>query len=114
MTEDLWVQVARNFRVDGLLCLVDVMHIEQHLDEVRPEGTVNEAVQQVCGCGCEGTVKEASVCRASRVGGVAIQSSDEACCVAAGRRWPSRTESSSTRCGGDDALPCCSVLAATI
>jgi len=39
--------VARNFRVDGLVTLVDVMHVEQHLDEVKEEGTVNEAVQQV-------------------------------------------------------------------
>ena len=41
------VQVACDYRVDGIVCLVDVMHIEQHLDEQRPDGAVNEAVQQV-------------------------------------------------------------------
>lgn len=40
-------QVACDYRVDGIVCLADVMHIEQHLDEERPDGTVNEAVQQV-------------------------------------------------------------------
>lgn len=35
------------YRLDGVVCLVDVNHIEQHLDEVKPDGTVNEAVQQV-------------------------------------------------------------------
>jgi len=40
-------EVARNFRVDGIVCMVDVNHVEQHLDEVKEEGCVNEAVQQV-------------------------------------------------------------------
>jgi len=39
--------IARNFRVDGIVCMVDVNHVEQHLDEVKAEGMVNEAVQQV-------------------------------------------------------------------
>lgn len=34
-------------QLDAVLCLVDAKHITQHLDEVKPEGVVNEAVQQV-------------------------------------------------------------------
>ena len=34
-------------RLDGIVTLVDAKHIEQHLDEVKPEGTENEAVEQV-------------------------------------------------------------------
>jgi len=33
-------------RLDGIVTLVDAKHIEQHLDEVKPEGVVNEAVAQ--------------------------------------------------------------------
>ena len=44
--------------MDGLVTLVDVMHVEQHLDEVKEEGTVNEAVQQVS-MGCDGSAGEA-------------------------------------------------------
>ena len=36
-----------HFRVDGVVCLVDSMFLKDHINEVRPEGTVNEAVQQV-------------------------------------------------------------------
>lgn len=39
--------ISNNFRIDGTLCLVDAKHIAVHINEVRPEGTVNEAVQQV-------------------------------------------------------------------
>ena len=35
------------YRVDAILCVVDSKHIKQHLDEVREQGVVNEAVQQV-------------------------------------------------------------------
>lgn len=35
------------YRIDSLVCLADAKHIEQHLDEVKPEGNVNEALQQV-------------------------------------------------------------------
>ena len=41
------VKVACNYRVDGIVTLVDCVHIAQHLEEERPDGTVNEAVQQV-------------------------------------------------------------------
>lgn len=34
-------------RLDGIVTLVDVKHIEQHLDDIKPEGTENEAVEQV-------------------------------------------------------------------
>eukprot|EP00966_Prymnesium_polylepis_P051268 1186514-Prymnesium_polylepis.2 len=35
------------FRLDGIVTLIDAKYIEQHLAEVRPEGAVNESVQQV-------------------------------------------------------------------
>ena len=41
------VQVGCLYRVDAILCVVDAKHIQQHLDDVREEGVVNEAVQQV-------------------------------------------------------------------
>lgn len=34
-------------RLDGIITLVDAKHVEQHLDEVKPEGAENEAVEQV-------------------------------------------------------------------
>mmetsp|Transcript_3151 Transcript_3151/g.11375 ORF Transcript_3151/g.11375 Transcript_3151/m.11375 type:complete len:425 (-) Transcript_3151:199-1473(-) len=34
-------------RLDGIVTLVDAKHVEQHLDEVKPEGVENEAVEQV-------------------------------------------------------------------
>merc|ERR550514_786353 len=34
-------------RLDGIVTLVDAKHIEQHLDEVKPEGAENEACEQV-------------------------------------------------------------------
>jgi len=34
-------------RLDGIVTLVDCKHIEQHLDEEKPEGAENEAVEQV-------------------------------------------------------------------
>jgi len=39
--------LQNNFRIDGVVCLVDCKFILEHLNEVREEGTVNEAVQQV-------------------------------------------------------------------
>ena len=35
------------FRLDGIITMVDSKHIEQHLDEEKPEGAENEAVEQV-------------------------------------------------------------------
>ena len=34
-------------RLDGILTLVDAKHIIQHLDEEKPEGVENEAVEQI-------------------------------------------------------------------
>ena len=34
-------------RLDGIVTLVDAKHVEQHLDAVKPQGTVNEAAAQV-------------------------------------------------------------------
>eukprot|EP00310_Coccolithus_braarudii_P023490 CAMPEP_0183338848 /NCGR_PEP_ID=MMETSP0164_2-20130417/5993_1 /TAXON_ID=221442 /ORGANISM="Coccolithus pelagicus ssp braarudi, Strain PLY182g" /LENGTH=412 /DNA_ID=CAMNT_0025508761 /DNA_START=37 /DNA_END=1275 /DNA_ORIENTATION=- len=34
-------------RLDGIVTLIDAKHIEQHLDEEKPEGSENEAVEQV-------------------------------------------------------------------
>ena len=39
--------IEKNFRLDGIVTLVDAKHIEQHLDEEKPEGCVNEASAQV-------------------------------------------------------------------
>eukprot|EP00966_Prymnesium_polylepis_P064811 1503445-Prymnesium_polylepis.1 len=34
-------------RLDGIVTLVDAKHVEQHLDEEKPEGAENEAIEQV-------------------------------------------------------------------
>ena len=40
-------KMSDNYRIDSIVCLADCKHINQHLDEVKPEGAVNEAQQQV-------------------------------------------------------------------
>lgn len=40
-------EIRESTRLDGIITLVDAKHIEQHLDEAKPEGTVNEAAAQV-------------------------------------------------------------------
>lgn len=40
-------EVSAAFRLDGIVTMVDANHIEQHLDEVKPDGVENEAVEQV-------------------------------------------------------------------
>jgi G3E family GTPase len=40
-------QVKSFARLDGIVTLVDAKHVEQHLDEEKPEGAENEAVEQV-------------------------------------------------------------------
>jgi len=40
-------QVKAFSRLDGIVTLIDAKHIEQHLDEEKPEGAENEAVEQV-------------------------------------------------------------------
>lgn len=39
--------VQQHMRLDGILTLVDAKHVVQHLDDVKPEGVVNEAIEQV-------------------------------------------------------------------
>ena len=39
--------VQQWFRLDGIITMVDAKHIEQHLDEEKPEGAENESVEQV-------------------------------------------------------------------
>merc|ERR1719359_2190915 len=39
--------VQQHMRLDGILTLVDAHHIIQHLDEEKPEGVENEAVEQI-------------------------------------------------------------------
>ncbi|CAE7408878.1 Cbwd1 [Symbiodinium microadriaticum] len=36
-----------NYRIDSIVCLVDSKHIAQHLDEVKPDGDINEAENQI-------------------------------------------------------------------
>ena len=40
-------QVKAFARLDGIVTLIDAKHIEQHLDEEKPEGAENESVEQV-------------------------------------------------------------------
>lgn len=39
--------VAENMKLDGVVTLVDAKHVELHLDEQKPDGTVNEAIEQI-------------------------------------------------------------------
>merc|ERR1719455_11301 len=39
--------IEKNYRLDGIVTLVDAKHIEQHLDEEKPDGAENESVEQV-------------------------------------------------------------------
>ena len=39
--------VQKHFTLDGIVTLVDAKHVEQRLDEEKPEGAENEAVEQV-------------------------------------------------------------------
>ena len=47
LTGRVAAQVKSFARLDGIVTLVDAKHIEQHLDEEKPEGAENEAVEQV-------------------------------------------------------------------
>eukprot|EP00960_Hanusia_phi_P026417 746239-Hanusia_phi.AAC.11 len=40
-------EVGAKFRIDAILCVVDAKHIQQHLDDVREAGVINEAVNQI-------------------------------------------------------------------
>lgn len=39
--------VFNDVKLDGVVTLVDAKHAAFHLDEVKPEGVVNEAVEQI-------------------------------------------------------------------
>jgi G3E family GTPase len=39
--------IQENYRIDSIVCLVDAKHIDVHLDDVKPDGSVNEAEHQV-------------------------------------------------------------------
>lgn len=39
--------IQDNFRIDSVVCLVDAKHVGIHLDEVKPDGDVNEAESQI-------------------------------------------------------------------
>lgn len=39
--------VQQNMRLDGIITLVDAKHIIQHLEDEKPEGVENEAVEQI-------------------------------------------------------------------
>merc|ERR1712070_1189840 len=39
--------VQQHMRLDGILTLVDAKHVVQHLDDEKPEGVENEAVEQI-------------------------------------------------------------------
>jgi G3E family GTPase len=40
-------EIAGELRLDAIVTLVDAAHVLQHLDEVKPDGVENEAVEQI-------------------------------------------------------------------
>ena len=40
-------RLAHHLRLDGVVTLVDAKHATQHIEEVKPDGVVNEAVEQI-------------------------------------------------------------------
>ncbi|CAJ1450880.1 unnamed protein product, partial [Effrenium voratum] len=40
-------EIQAKYRLDGIITMVDAAHIEQHLDEEKPEGAENESVEQL-------------------------------------------------------------------
>ncbi|CAJ1433033.1 unnamed protein product [Effrenium voratum] len=40
-------KIQAKYRLDGIITMVDAAHIEQHLDEEKPEGAENESVEQL-------------------------------------------------------------------
>jgi len=39
--------MSDNYHIDSIVCLADCKHLGAHLDEKKPDGSVNEALQQV-------------------------------------------------------------------
>lgn len=40
-------KISDNYYIDSIVCLADAKHLDQHLDEQKPDGSVNESLQQV-------------------------------------------------------------------
>jgi G3E family GTPase len=40
-------EIGSQLRLDGIITVVDAAHLLQHLDDVKPEGVENEAVEQI-------------------------------------------------------------------
>lgn len=40
-------QIFNDVKLDGVVTLVDAKHANIHLDDVKPKGVVNEAVEQI-------------------------------------------------------------------
>jgi len=40
-------KMSDNYRIDSIVCLADCKHLNIHLDDKKPEGSINEALQQV-------------------------------------------------------------------
>lgn len=40
-------KLSENYFIDSIVCLADCKHLPLHLDEVKPDGSANEALQQV-------------------------------------------------------------------
>jgi G3E family GTPase len=40
-------KMNENYYVDSIVCLADAKHLDQHLNEKKPDGSINEAYQQV-------------------------------------------------------------------
>ncbi|KAL7534575.1 hypothetical protein ACHAXR_007105 [Thalassiosira sp. AJA248-18] len=40
-------KMSDNYRIDSIVCLADCKHLGAHLDEKKPDGSINEALQQV-------------------------------------------------------------------
>ena len=40
-------KMSEHYFIDSIVCLADCKHLDAHLDEVKPEGNINEALQQV-------------------------------------------------------------------
>jgi len=39
--------VQESYRLDGIVTVVDAKHVEQHLEEIKSAGAINETVQQL-------------------------------------------------------------------
>lgn len=40
-------EIFNNVKLDGVVTLVDAKHATIHLDEIKPKGVVNEAIEQI-------------------------------------------------------------------